>query len=183
MKPYEGTVSSDEMRDLAYMLTCSSVQELDRFHDWDITTARIGLIEQLDSMFRQHAAKGEVHVPVGRLKTLLQQAATHQKSMIKSDGGGGDDSVRAPSVHLPIAGLVSPHVRCLLLAWRWFAEAPLRARLISPRAPAASSPPPLRYLRATDIWHAASRLLRQHRAQHDALRANRPPCKRQVRLL
>ena len=79
LKPLEACAPSlAEFKDLCYLLTCKSVQEV--VPDWDLVTAREQLVEQHRVMVEFESAEqsGGAQVPSRRLVRLLQQAAAYQ---------------------------------------------------------------------------------------------------------
>jgi hypothetical protein len=91
LKPLEGMQRSQaEFRDLCYLLTCKSIQDVPSCRDWEgIVSARAQLVEQFRDIFESESGDGglaaaapkEGHagrVPPDRLVTLLQQAVQRQ---------------------------------------------------------------------------------------------------------
>ncbi len=79
LKPLESVAPSpSDFRDLCYLLTCKSVQEVVR--DWEgAVPARERLVEQYNSMLDLEAAEGGgTPLPEQRLLRLLQQAVAYQ---------------------------------------------------------------------------------------------------------
>jgi hypothetical protein len=70
-----------EFRDLCYLLTSKSVQDVPSFKNWEgIAASREKLVEMFQSMIDYDVAdrEGSVYVPPGRLLTLLRQAVAYQ---------------------------------------------------------------------------------------------------------
>eukprot|EP01132_Coremiostelium_polycephalum_P009326 gene9326-11436_t len=84
LKPLEGRQNNaDEFKDLCYLLTCRSVQEVPSFKQWDGSkgTSREKLVEQFQSMLELENTKSTgalFRVPPHRLLSLLKQAVTYQ---------------------------------------------------------------------------------------------------------
>eukprot|EP00741_Cyanophora_paradoxa_P003408 tig00000704_g3311.t1 len=83
LKPLESLQTHpNEFRDLAYLLTCKSVQDLPSFKGWDgVQHSREQLADQIQSMLDVESSteiSGAVRVPPSRLITLLQQAIAYQ---------------------------------------------------------------------------------------------------------
>ncbi|KYR00548.1 hypothetical protein DLAC_02562 [Tieghemostelium lacteum] len=84
LKPLEGRQNNaDEFKDLCYLLTCKSVQEVPSFKAWDGSkgTSREKLVEQFQSMLELENTKSTgalFRVPPHRLISLLKQAVTYQ---------------------------------------------------------------------------------------------------------
>jgi COMPASS component SWD3 len=85
LKPLKAMQSNEnEFKDLCYLLTCKSVQEVESFRNWDgPLISRDKLMEKLKKNF--HLEDKEVdtsfdiqNVPSDRLKALLHQAAAYQ---------------------------------------------------------------------------------------------------------
>ncbi|KAF2068728.1 hypothetical protein CYY_009949 [Polysphondylium violaceum] len=84
LKPLEGRQNNaDEFKDLCYLLTCRSVQEVSSFKNWDGSkgTSREKLVEQFQSMLELENTKSTgalFRVPPHRLISLLKQSVTYQ---------------------------------------------------------------------------------------------------------
>ncbi|KAM9964460.1 hypothetical protein ACTFIW_004224 [Dictyostelium discoideum] len=84
LKPLEGRQNNaDEFKDLCYLLTCRSVQELNSFKSWDGSkgTSREKLVEQFQSMLELENTKSTgalFRVPPHRLITLFKQSVAYQ---------------------------------------------------------------------------------------------------------
>ncbi|GAM24710.1 hypothetical protein SAMD00019534_078850, partial [Acytostelium subglobosum LB1] len=83
LKPLEGRqTNADEFKELCYLLTCRSVQEVPSFKNWDGSkgSSREKLVEQFQSMLDLEGTKttGLFRVPPHRLLTLMKQAITYQ---------------------------------------------------------------------------------------------------------
>ncbi|KAL1515882.1 hypothetical protein AB1Y20_002497 [Prymnesium parvum] len=80
LKPLEASAASEaEFRDLCYLLTCKSVQEVLR--DWEgVAAAREKLAQQLSDVFdeREPQLHTGLQLPQNRLLSLLQQAVAYQ---------------------------------------------------------------------------------------------------------
>jgi len=86
LKPLEGyQAEGTEFRDLCYMLTCKSVQDVPAFKEWDVASGRqllcdqFSLMNNLDAQQESTDGHGSGHkVPTGRLVSMLQQAVAYQ---------------------------------------------------------------------------------------------------------
>ncbi|KAN0027026.1 hypothetical protein ACTFIU_009706 [Dictyostelium citrinum] len=84
LKPLEGRQNNaDEFKDLCYLLTCRSVQELNSFKSWDGSkgASREKLVEQFQSMLELENTKSTgalFRVPPHRLITLFKQSVAYQ---------------------------------------------------------------------------------------------------------
>eukprot|EP00026_Physarum_polycephalum_P006258 Phypoly_transcript_06300.p1 GENE.Phypoly_transcript_06300~~Phypoly_transcript_06300.p1 ORF type:complete len:572 (+),score=66.81 Phypoly_transcript_06300:79-1794(+) len=82
LKPLESRQTNiDEFRDLCYLLTCKSVQDVPNFKNWDggKGSSREKLVEQYQSMLEFDNTKSAgVKIPPTRLLTLLRQAVAYQ---------------------------------------------------------------------------------------------------------
>ncbi|KAJ3258981.1 hypothetical protein HK103_003122 [Boothiomyces macroporosus] len=82
LKPLEHLQRTpNEFRDLCYLLTSKSVQDVHSYKNWEgITSSREKLAEMFQNMIDYDVAEreGSAHVPPKRLLTLLQQAVAYQ---------------------------------------------------------------------------------------------------------
>eukprot|EP00301_Raphidiophrys_heterophryoidea_P020228 c4976_g1_i1.p1 GENE.c4976_g1_i1~~c4976_g1_i1.p1 ORF type:complete len:617 (+),score=149.73 c4976_g1_i1:115-1851(+) len=82
LKPLESFGEDGEVRDMAYLLTCKSLQEAGgRYEHWEGATAsRERLVEQLHVLWdaEDDTPDDVINVPSRRLLTLLQQAVAYQ---------------------------------------------------------------------------------------------------------
>lgn len=63
IKTLESAIPTEEMRDLCYLLACTSIKEAPSFRSWERTTGRQQLVEHLASLLRfsEHPpARGEI---------------------------------------------------------------------------------------------------------------------------
>jgi len=64
-----------EMRDLAYALTCQSLQEVATFRDWTVACGRAKLVTQMNNMvvgMEMSAQGNEQRLPPARLKRSVR---------------------------------------------------------------------------------------------------------------
>ena len=84
LKPLEAMQTrGEEFKDLCYLLTCKSIQDVPSCRDWEgVAAAREKLVDQFQSLFEfdESESDGYVSVPPNRLVRLLQQAVAHQIS-------------------------------------------------------------------------------------------------------
>eukprot|EP00742_Colponemidia_sp_Colp-10_P005419 GILJ01005791.1.p1 GENE.GILJ01005791.1~~GILJ01005791.1.p1 ORF type:complete len:646 (-),score=96.73 GILJ01005791.1:200-2086(-) len=81
LKPLETLLSKDEFKDLCYLLTCKSVQDVPTFKEWEgIQPARERLVEQFQAVFEFDSTDNPSpsRLPNHRLLHLLQQAVAYQ---------------------------------------------------------------------------------------------------------
>ncbi|KAJ1979963.1 hypothetical protein H4R35_001309 [Dimargaris xerosporica] len=81
LKPLEYLQTTDtEFKDLCYLLTCKSVQDVPSFRQWEgISTSRERLSDHLQQMIDYETIDRDVpDIPPRRLLTLLRQAAIYQ---------------------------------------------------------------------------------------------------------
>eukprot|EP00038_Savillea_parva_P013481 m.211015 g.211015 ORF g.211015 m.211015 type:complete len:527 (-) comp25348_c0_seq1:30-1610(-) len=88
MGSYDRLVSGADMRDLAFALTCQSVQDVEAFADWDIMSARARLVEQLNAAVGMRLPRHDADetVPPRRLRQLMSQAIEHQLASLRLRG-------------------------------------------------------------------------------------------------
>ncbi|KAF0728199.1 hypothetical protein Ae201684_014024 [Aphanomyces euteiches] len=80
LKPMEKISGKQEFKDLCYLLTCKSINEVESFRDWEgVVKSREKLAEQLKATFELDAVPTEhVNIPDNRLVNLLHQSVAYQ---------------------------------------------------------------------------------------------------------
>ncbi|OQR91077.1 hypothetical protein THRCLA_22491 [Thraustotheca clavata] len=81
LKPMEKISGKAEFKDLCYLLTCKSINEVDSFRDWEgVVKSREKLAEQLKATFEMEAVPRDpyTNIPEDRLVNLLRQSVAYQ---------------------------------------------------------------------------------------------------------